>query len=76
MSKESPTAPLICLHRIEKAGDKAVQEVFFLISLLSPQAVSLNYFFFPADNESRILPHVFKSVQNMKSLLAWVSEIF
>lgn len=71
----SPTAPLISLHKIEKADDKAVQEALFWFPCCHLRQF-LSFFFSLPDNESRTLPHVFKSMQNVKSLLVWLSEIF
>lgn len=72
----NPTAPVISLHKVEKAGDKAVQGAFaFCHFLVVTSGSSLNLFFFFPDYESRILPCMFKSMQNVKSLSVWVSAV-
>lgn len=78
VSEGSPTAPLISLHKIEKAGIRLCKKSFsdFLVVTSGSFFFKIKNYFFPPDNESRILPHVFKSMQNVKSLLAWVSEMF
>lgn len=43
----NPTAPVISLHKIEKAGDKAMQGAFaFCDFLVVISGSSLNFFFF------------------------------
>lgn len=80
-ARGNPTAPVISLLPTQNRKGwglrlcKELLGLFLCDFLVVVSGGSLNFFFFFSDYERRILPHVFKSTQNVKSLLVCVSAV-